>query len=279
MSRMCTDARVTFCHALEDNRVLEGCTAEELKEAMEGGVVRGTGRRGKNMWLEMDRRPWITLHFGMSGAILFRGTKTVQYKRSIPRDEEEWPPPYHKLLLTFDNGVQMAFVDFRRFGRIRLQQNPLEEPPISELGPDAFLHLPPFPDFFSALKKRKLPLKAVLLDQGFICGIGNWVADEVLYQSRLHPEHMANTLTGEEGERLHSNIREVLKVAVEANAVSENFPKNWLFHVRWNKKKGFIEGNAIDFITVGGRTSAYVPAIQKNPGVKKRGRGKEGGEG
>ena len=95
--------------------------------------------------------------------------------------------------------------------------------------------------------------------------MGNWVADEVLYQARLHPEAPAKLLTEGEVERLHSALHSVPKTAVDAGADSSRFPKDWLFHHRWSKKKagGSVGGRAIEIITVGGRTTAYVPEVQK----------------
>ena len=95
--------------------------------------------------------------------------------------------------------------------------------------------------------------------------MGNWVADEVLYQARLHPEAPAKLLTEGEVERLHSALHSVPKTAVDAGADSSRFPEDWLFHHRWSKKKagGSVGGRAIEIITVGGRTTAFVPEVQK----------------
>ena len=87
--------------------------------------------------------------------------------------------------------------------------------------------------------------------------MGNWVADEVLFHAKLYPEVKANSLTEEEVQRLHEAIRKVPEAAVEAEADSEKFPADWLFHVRWDgkKKNPKIAGNAVEFLKVGGRVS------------------------
>ena len=91
--------------------------------------------------------------------------------------------------------------------------------------------------------------------QAFSAGVGNWVADEVLYQAKLYPEVKANSLTDDEIQRLHEAIKQVPAAAVEAEADSEKFPPDWLFHVRWDgkKKNPKINGNAVEFLKVGGR--------------------------
>lgn len=93
--------------------------------------------------------------------------------------------------------------------------------------------------------------------QAFSAGIGNWVADEVLYQAKLYPEVKANALTDAQIEDLHKAIKHVPEAAVEAEADHERFPPGWLFHVRWNGKKKIpqLNGNAVDFLKVGGRVS------------------------
>ena len=91
--------------------------------------------------------------------------------------------------------------------------------------------------------------------QAFSAGVGNWVADEVLYQARLHPELKANSLTDSQIQQLHEAIGQVPEAAVEAEADSEKFPPDWLFHVRWEgkRKNPKIAGNPVEFLKVGGR--------------------------
>lgn len=91
--------------------------------------------------------------------------------------------------------------------------------------------------------------------QAFSAGIGNWVADEVLYHAKLYPEVRANSLTDAQIEDLHRAIQYVPEAAVEAEADSEKFPSDWLFHVRWGgkKKNPRVNGHAVEFLKVGGR--------------------------
>ena len=80
-------------------------------------------------------------------------------------------------------------------------------PPISALGFDAWRALPTPARFHAMLRERKSPIKAVLLDQAFAAGIGNWIADEVLYQARIAPKRRASTLSSAEAGRLRTRIR------------------------------------------------------------------------
>jgi formamidopyrimidine-DNA glycosylase len=92
----------------------------------------------------------------------------------------------------------------------------------------------------SKLAKSTAPIKVLLLDQErLFSGIGNWVADEVLYHAGIHPLCPANTLNRLGVQALARSIELVLTTAVAVNARSEEFPADWLFHCRWNKgKKG-----------------------------------------
>ncbi|MED6222045.1 hypothetical protein PIB30_118509 [Stylosanthes scabra] len=121
-------------------------------------------------------------------------------------------------------------------------------------------------EFTESLHKKKTEIKPLLLDQSYISGIGNWVADEVLYQARIHPRQTASSLSDESCAALHKSIKEVIQYAVEVDAECSCFPLEWLFHFRWGKKTGKISGKKIEFITAGGRTTAYVPELQKLSG-------------
>jgi hypothetical protein len=184
--------------------------------------------------------------------------------------ETEWPPKWYKLLVEFDDGTKMAFSDPRRLGRIRVRADPATEEPIKSLGYDPILDEMDDEAFNTMVLKRKAPIKALLLDQTVFAGVGNWIADEVLYQSSIHPARPSNTLTAEELSRLKTHVKDVIQTAVNVGANWRQFPTTWLFHFRWdkakkNKKHVTGTGEAIEFVTVGGRTSAVVVAKQIPP--------------
>ncbi|KAG5723168.1 hypothetical protein E4T56_gene235 [Termitomyces sp. T112] len=115
-------------------------------------------------------------------------------------------------------------------------------------------------------------MKALLLDQSFSAGVGNWVADEILYNARIHPEHRCNTLSLERLTALHHYTSKVCTIAVAANADDRRYPDHWLFKHRWGKGKKehslrLPSGDpaTIKWVTVGGRTSAYVEELQTLP--------------
>ena len=175
------------------------------------------------------------------------------------------PDRFRKLDLRTDDGGRLVMTDARRLGRIRLQQEPAAEPPVSLLGRDPYLDGISGTWMRSTLARRSAPIKAVLLDQGVFAGVGNWIADEVLYQARIAPRRRACDLASAETGRLRSKLLAIVRHAVKVGADDGRFPKTWLFHYRWGKAKDAAVPGAgrIAFSTVGGRTSAYVPGVQK----------------
>jgi formamidopyrimidine-DNA glycosylase len=255
--------RIAAVRAAADPIVLADSPAR-LRRALVGRRVRGVRRHGKHLWLELDRRPWLTLHFGMSGGVFARGRRAQRLVSHGGRDPvADWPPRFTKLWLALDDGAEVAFADPRRLGRVRLRSDPRREPPIAGLGFDALRELPPPAALHAALLARALPVKALLLDQAFAAGVGNWVADEVLYQAGVAPRRPARSLDPGEARRLHAALRRVLRTAVAAGADSDRYPRTWLFHRRWTRGSRTARGETIRHETIGGRTAAWAPAAQR----------------
>jgi formamidopyrimidine-DNA glycosylase len=260
--RVAGGRRIAAVWCADDPIVLESSPAR-LRRALVGRRVLRAGRHGKHLWLELDRRPWLLVHFGMSGGLYTPG-RGVRLRSSGSRDwRVGWPPRFTKLRLTLDDGGELAIADARRLGRIRLRDDPRREPPLSALGFDALTELPPPARFRALLAARAAPLKAVLLDQSFAAGVGNWVADEVLYQARLAPRRLACSLSAAEADRLRGALRRVIETAVRAGADSERYPAGWLFHRRWDRGTVTRRGEPIRHETIAGRTTAWVPTRQR----------------
>ncbi|EXJ77660.1 formamidopyrimidine-DNA glycosylase [Capronia epimyces CBS 606.96] len=270
--------------ATDDNIVYgkAGTSADEFQKHMTGKKVVDAGQQGKYFWIIMSSPPHPVMHFGMSGWLKFKSEHTYYYRPKEGEENEPWPPKFVKFMLETkpENGeevVEAAFVDMRRLGRVRLVDCPAAEirnvSPLKENGPDPVVDK----DIVTVewLKKKcrakKVPIKAMLLDQANISGIGNWVGDEVMYNAKIHPGQYANTLTDEQITQLHKSIHYICSTAVELLGDSEKFPDDWLFRHRWGKGKKnnsntMPNGEKIEFLTIGGRTSAVVPSIQKKTG-------------
>lgn len=266
VERLAVGRRIVQVRCADDEIVFAGVTPRAMVRALTGRVVVASRRRGKQLWWELDERPWPLFHFGMTGQFV---TPLVDPLRLAAHGKQaldrSWPPRFWKIWLVLDDGTELAMTNARRLGRIRLQHDPEREPPIASLGFDPLDELPTPAAFAAALRRRKGVLKAVLLDQGFAAGIGNWMADEILYQARIDPRRRGTELTDAEARRIHTKLASIVHTACAVDADKERFPKGWLFHHRWGKQAGACtaKGEAIEHIELGGRTTAWVPAVQR----------------
>jgi formamidopyrimidine-DNA glycosylase len=257
---------------VHDRIVFDRASPRAVQRALVGAKVLGSGRKGKYFWLVLDRRPWPVFHLGMTGNVEIRGTTGMEKawggdkrwgSRHAPAATGK-APRFCRLLLVTEKGAEVAITDPRRFGRIRLAQDPAREVPISKLGFDPLEECPPVAELKRILNPRRAPIKSVLLDQAIFAGVGNWIADEVLFQARISPHRLASTLTTPEVRRLRTRLLGIIRKAVSVQADYERFPGSWLFHDRWGKKKEAYHsrGHAIRHDTIGGRTTAWVPELQ-----------------
>ncbi|XP_058115630.1 formamidopyrimidine-DNA glycosylase isoform X4 [Magnolia sinica] len=247
----CVGKKIKRSIVADDDKVIDagGLSPSDFQASLTGKTIVAACRKGKNMWLVLDSPPFPSFQFGMAGAIYIKGVAVTKYRRSMVNDTDEWPSKYSKVFIELDDGLEFSFTDKRRFAKVRLLEDPESVPPISELGPDALTEPMQVDEFVESMSKKKIAIKALLLDQ-----------------ARIHPLQIASSLSKEQTETLHRCIKEVVQLAVEVDADCTHFPVEWLFHFRWGKKAGKVNGKKIDFITVGGRTSAFVPELQKLTG-------------
>jgi formamidopyrimidine-DNA glycosylase len=249
----------------------------QVARALRGATVTGTGRKGKYFWLALDRKPWLLMHLGMTGNVEIRrtrknGTLDPQWGwgglelwsgKAQPLEPGK-PPRFCRLYLVFDNGVEVAITDPRRFGRIRLSEDPVNAPAIRRLGFDPLHDFPSAKILYAKLNRRRVAIKAVLLDQKVFAGVGNWIADEILYQSKIDPHRLASDLSLSDITNLRRKLLAIIRLSVSLGADYDRYPKSWLFQYRWGKVKNAQDyrQRAIMHETIGGRTTAWVPAVQ-----------------
>ncbi|KAH7157731.1 Formamidopyrimidine-DNA glycosylase N-terminal domain-containing protein [Dactylonectria estremocensis] len=283
--------RIASASAIDDKNVFGkvGTTGADVEVALKGKKIVSAGSQGKYFWITLESPPHLVMHFGMTGWVHIKGEKTAYtnyYKKMKDEDMAQWPPKFWKFQFATEGtpAVEVAFTDSRRFGRVRLVDCPGDQirkhSPLVENGPDPVVDLDRFTEEYlrGKMRARHVPIKALLLDQVMISGIGNWVADETLYQAKLHPEQYCDEFDDAQITTLYENIRYVCQTSVDELGDSDQFPKHWLFNYRWGKgTKGTASklpnGEKLAFITVGGRTSCYAPGVQKKtgrtvPGIK-----------
>ncbi len=256
--------RIERVECAADPIVYAGAPAHEW-EALGGRRVLAACRWGKQLWLDLDAPPHPLFHFGMTGGFRVPGDTPLKLATGPIHRPDEWPPRFWKVRLTFEGGRELVMTDARRLGRLLLRGAPREEPPVSRLGFDPLLALPPPRRFAELLAARSVAVKSLLLDQRFAAGVGNWIADEVLYQARIDPRRRARDLDDREAKRLRAALRRVVEKAVSVDAESSRYPEGWLFHRRWGRRAGAktARGEAIEHLEIGGRTTAWVPAVQR----------------
>ena len=266
IERALVGKKIVEAEFVSDDIVMKGLSPSFLQDVVTGRTVTAAGRKGKYFWLELDEKPWLFAHLGMAGWLREVGAPTIRLREhgEAPMDDAEGRPRFLKMMLTASDGRKIAMTDGRRLSRIWLAETP-NHGAIAKLGPDCFNALPSASEIFARVVKRSAPIKAILLDQAVFAGIGNWIADEVLYVARIRPSRLGSSLTLGEVSKLRDAIKFVIDFAVEAGADKEKFPESWLFHARWGGKKGddLIGGEPIIREQIGGRTTAWVPSIQK----------------
>lgn len=249
-----------------DTIVFGGAPDGAIEKALSGRKVTGVGRKGKYWWLEFQDPPWLFGHLGMSGWIRELGREGMKLKSHGKKPlDEDGEPRFLKLMIETDDGGRIAFTDARRLGRIWLSESATKDTRIRKLGFDALEEMPSAKALHEMLLKRKAPIKAILLDQGLFAGVGNWVADEALYHAKLDPRRLGSSLTEKESAALRQSVLDVLKTSVDCDADYEKYPDTWLFRHRWGGKRGAerIGRHKIVREPIGGRTTAWVPAVQK----------------
>lgn len=265
VERVAVGRRIERVRCADDEIVFDGVTPRAVASALRGRTVLASLRRGKQMWWELDQRPWPLFHFAMTGQFVppAAGPLRLAANGKQPLDRS-WPPRFWKIHLWLDDGGELAMTNARRLGRIRLRHDPVNELPIAALGFDPLTEMPPAAELSARLRARKAVLKPLLLDQKFVAGIGNWMADEILYQAKIDPRRRAHALSDAEARRIRTVMASIVRKACAVEADKARFPSSWLFHHRWGKQAGArtARGEPIEHIELGGRTTAWVPSVQ-----------------
>ena len=187
---------------------------ERMAERLTGDRVGGIGRRSKYLLLGLDTGETLIVHLGMSGRMLVGGAVLGEFHH----DAGAAPGPHDHVVLTMEDGGRVTFNDARRFGAMDLW-------PTGDIGNHRLLRAlgpEPLGNGFSAetlaraFEGKAAPVKAALLDQGIVAGLGNIYVSEALARAGIHPARAAGRISGARLERLVPAIREVLMEAIEA---------------------------------------------------------------
>jgi formamidopyrimidine-DNA glycosylase len=233
-------------------RVFRGTNTRELERRLMGARLLGSFALGKRLLFKFSENNWLGVHLGMTGTLRV--------------EQAGFVPAKHDHLVLKQAARSLVFRDARQFGRVRFHHG-LEEPDwwrtsVPEIVDRRFDQR--FVDDF--LKRhRKAPTKAVLLLQSGFSGIGNWMADEILWRAKILPSKPAGRLNERARIALLRQTKFVVKRSLQTLGRDYSDPPlGWLIHQRW--KTGGIcprHGTLLRRATIGGRTTAWCPKCQR----------------
>jgi formamidopyrimidine-DNA glycosylase len=190
------------------------------------------------------------MHFGMTGSLSYFNNSGE-------------PMKHVHLLLRFDNNYSLAYRDPRKFGAIYLEEDIDEFLKLKNLGPDPLKNNYSFSSFKQAAGRKKETLKAFLMDQSLIAGIGNVYSDEILFDAGLHPEKPLNKLNEPVLKKLFSSMKRILKDSIKYESDSGRFPDDYLLNNRKKNSECPKCGGRIKMKTVAGRSCYFCQDHQK----------------
>jgi formamidopyrimidine-DNA glycosylase len=248
--------KIIRVHLHAQKRVLRGTDTAALAKQLTGAKLIGSDMHGKQMVFRFSGDAWLGVHLGMTGELLV-----------LPPD---FTPEKHDHLVLFQRQRALVFRDPRMFGRVLFWSGEGEPPWWRDLPPQILSRQFTLDYMRERLARhRTLPVKAALLIQETFPGIGNWMADEILWQANLNPRVKTGALTEAQRKELWRVTRSVTKRAIETVAKEtprNDFgdpPRNFLFHVRWRKGGDCPRcGTPLQHATIGGRTTAWCPKCQ-----------------
>jgi formamidopyrimidine-DNA glycosylase len=188
-----------------------------MADRLTGKRVTVLRRRSKYILADLDSGETLLIHLGMSGRMLISGVMLGQFHHDHPA-----PQKHDHVVLHMENGARITFNDARRFGAMDLMPTAtaLDHPLLAGLGPEPFGNDFNEPYLAARLKGRRTPIKAALLDQGVVAGLGNIYVAETLYRAHVSPLRLAGDLKPKAIGTLVPTIREVLAEAIEAGGSS-----------------------------------------------------------
>jgi formamidopyrimidine-DNA glycosylase len=224
-----------------------GATAAGLRRVLVGHRFTAARRQGKLLLLDTEGGPVVGIRFGMTGTLFVDGASSAEHLLYTPRRVNR---AWDRFALRFDDGGTLEVQDPRRLGGV------LIDPTLDHLGPDALSITRA--QLTAALQGSAAPLKARLLDQSKVAGIGNLIADELLWRTGLSPERPAGSLSPAEVRRLHSGMVRALGLLIKRGG-------SHLGDLMEERHRGGHcpkDGTELARSTIGGRTTYWCPAHQ-----------------
>lgn len=253
-----------------------------LAKFLKGKEIESISRRGKLLIIDLkSSKKHLLFHLKMTGQLIFvKASQTIAGGHSLSDNSFEaaiggsLPNRFTRAYFVFNDNSRLFFNDLRKFGYIKLVgEKELEEILINNYGPEPLEKEFNFVYLQKILKNRKAPIKAVILNQKLIAGLGNIYADEALFRAKIKPSRLALSLKKKELETLLIAIKEVIKEAIKARGTTfRNFVDgqgkqgNFMSHLQVYQRQGQACVNCQSIILkqkLAGRGTHYCPSCQK----------------
>ncbi len=235
-----------------EKRIFRGSDISLLRRTLSGADLLSSETRGKQMLFRFSKQGWLGIHLGMTGELRCESSTYATVK--------------HDHLVLRQSRQSLVFSDPRLFGRVLFHHGTTEPTWWTRLPPaltSAEFTLERTREFLH--RRARSSMKGVLLQQEFFIGIGNWMADEILWRARIHPARPAGSLIEGEVRDIWKTVRFVCRGALRIVAKDySDPPPSWLFRHRW-KAGGRCpkDGTALQRATIGGRTTAWCATCQE----------------
>lgn len=251
---------------------------ELVNTTLIGAKVEAVNRRGKVIIIPLSSGYSLLIHLKMTGQLVF-DNGTQHFGAGHPNDSliSKLPDRSTRVTLTFANGAKLYFNDQRKFGWVKLEKSQdlyTSNLFLSKLGPEPLSDAYTFEQFRDAVKRRsKTSIKAAILDQTVVAGVGNIYADEGLYAARIHPATKVQDVSIVKLKRLYTALREVMSLSIELGGSSdrnyvdaEGKKGSYLTFAKVFRREGqtcSVCGSEIKKIRVAGRGTHVCPKCQK----------------
>lgn len=181
-------------------RTVEPLAVASFSRRVRGTTIEKISRTGKWLQFSLSSGKAVMIHLRMAGSFSME------------------PGPHDRIVLKLSDGVVLHYRDTRKFGRWKLVDDPSEI--LNRLGPDALTRGFTFHYFLEAMRRRRRMIKPLILDQSVVAGLGNIYADEALWESKIHPERLSDSLSDDELAALFKAIKHVLRIGVRNRGTS-----------------------------------------------------------
>ncbi|TMD02002.1 MAG: bifunctional DNA-formamidopyrimidine glycosylase/DNA-(apurinic or apyrimidinic site) lyase [Chloroflexi bacterium] len=235
---------------------------ERFIDSITGLRIEGVGRRGKFMLIALGEGRLLVVHLGMSGQLrLVDATAEIENHTHV--------------ILDLDDNRHLRYRDPRRFGRLLLgtEDELLTSGTLPKLGPEPIDPTFDADELYKRFRKRRAPLKALLLDQAMVAGVGNIYADESLYRARLRPDRAAGSLSRKSVRRLHESLRDSLETAIRNRGSSVDTYRDAWGEVGNQQESLLVYGRAgepcftcgrpLSIVRIAGRSTVFCRRCQR----------------